>query len=57
MNDIKSLSIDLETYSDIDLSKFNLEEGKQELSNLEDLILTSSNIDQITDKYKTKKEY
>lgn len=44
------------SYIDINLSKYNTEEAKQELSNLEDLILSAKNIDEIANQYKTNKK-
>lgn len=44
------------SYIDINLSKYSTEEAKQELSNLEDLILSAKNIDEIANQYKTNKK-
>ncbi|MDD2840303.1 MAG: peptidylprolyl isomerase [Rickettsiales bacterium] len=43
-------------YTDIDLSKYKLEEAKNKLSNLEDLVLSAKNIDEIIKKFNSKKE-
>ena len=44
------------SYIDIDLSKYKTEQAKQELSNLEDLVLSAKNIDEIANQYKTTKK-
>lgn len=44
------------SYIDINLSKYDAEQAKQELSNLEDLILSAKNIDEIANQYKTTKK-
>ena len=44
------------SYIDINLSKYNAEKAKQELSNLEDLILSAKNIDEIANQYETIKK-
>lgn len=44
------------SYTDVDLSKYQLEEAKTKLSNLEDLILSAKNIDEIIKQFNSKKE-
>ncbi len=43
-------------YTEIDLSKYETEEAKNKLSILEDLVLSAKNIDEIIQKFNSKKE-
>ncbi|HSQ97315.1 MAG TPA: peptidylprolyl isomerase [Rickettsiales bacterium] len=44
------------SYIDVDLSKYTTEEAKNKLSNLEDLILSAKNLDEIVQKFNSKKQ-